>query len=82
MWGEDFQCDHPVEIPMAGFVNGAHPALAEQFENFEVREVPGDFCRGNRGPFLFRGIGGITGLAAKADLHQALGAETFGCVRR
>ena len=37
----DLQRHHPVQIFLARFIDRAHAAAAEQFQNFELREVLG-----------------------------------------
>ena len=46
--GQDFQGDHPVELLLPRLIDRAHAAVANQFENIELREVPGDFLERGR----------------------------------
>src|SRR5205823_3764351 len=42
LWGEDFEGDDAVEGFLAGFVDGAHAAAAEEGEEVEVGEEGGE----------------------------------------
>ena len=51
---QNFQRDEPVQLPLPRLVNRAHAALAEEFEDFELRKKFGklrDRGRNERGCF-------------------------------
>ena len=45
---KNFQGDNPVQFLLADFIDRAHAALADEFQNFELRELPGQFLRFGR----------------------------------
>ena len=66
----------PVNLALPRFIDCAHAAGAEQFDDFKLQEVPGNVfqrrrCR--RGPFRARAK--AAGFTADAHLHQAFRAE-------
>jgi hypothetical protein len=46
--GQDFQRDDPIELRLAGLVNDAHAAAANQFQDFELGKVLGQLGRCRR----------------------------------
>ena len=81
---EDFQRDNAVQFYLPGLVNGAHAALADEFEDFELRKQFGDVRNGRRDKsgtgvgsalrFHARGEPGLNE-AFRAQAHRPIGGE-------
>src|SRR4030095_12104124 len=86
--GQDLDGDEAVERFLTGLVDGAHAALAQQFEEFKLRKVGVELLRcrrhesavlrGRRCARLNRGMR----LAFQPDLEQAVRAQPLGRPRR
>lgn len=67
---QDFQCEQGVDLRLADFVNYAHTAAADAFEDIELRE------RGLN--FFQRGNSGWIDFAGSAEKHVG-GTQPAGC---
>jgi hypothetical protein len=50
---EEFECDKPIKLRLPRFVYGAHSALADQLNDFKLRETPRERIP-NPAAFVFR----------------------------
>ena len=77
---QHLQCNDAVELFLAGFIDRAHAALADQLDDLQLRERSGQaFERGRFGP-LAAGLAGIGGDGRRR--HEAFGADPLRRIRR
>ena len=83
--GKNLQRDEALQFRLAGLENESHSALADQFEDFQLRKSCRHFVEGRRGP-CFCAFGGDGGLEediwdkALAALPQGWAARTWDIV--
>ena len=77
---EDLQRHQPVQLRLARLIDHPHPAAAEAFEDFQLREVLGDLLRFGRrrrdnSGSVRAGFARRFSVGSRAELEHALGAE-------
>ena len=75
LWREDFQGDEALEGRLARFVHGAHASLAEERNDFELREKPRDFLQRRRREGGTRMADGFNGCAFLKEASRAKSLE-------
>ena len=76
---ENFQRDQAVQLGLAGFEDETHAALADEFQNLQLRKGGGDFLDG-RGRGASGGLAGFGGRGGGGE--EAFGAKPLRRVRR
>ena len=80
---QDLQRHQPVQARLARLIDGAHAALADELEDFELGKQLGDVRDRRRHKARPRGaLASRFGARVEARLHQALRTEAQGHIRR